>query len=313
MSANKRTVSFIYPSLIFLSLSGCLSKTPETQGKNICAYSQNLKTQEAWLVLEWSGRPAILASGFLVDKEKGIFMTAEHFTEGVHGFFGKIKIFFNCKIYEGEVLALPPIRDAALIHITGNFNPAGFPEPYPLFTAPPKVGDKVYVRGFHPHPFLLADSLNARGAVPINVLIDYYKIVMIDVQKKTEIVFENLEGEILDLSQQIPVRSNDATPTLSEKIRDATMVYFSVATRFNHMISFGGLSGGPVLNERGELIGIVTAEAPLRFEYDDRGSLKSPKDTDSTFQSGRFIKDRISITPIESIRELFAKIEELKE
>ena len=100
-------------SLLFISCPAKKESPPPV-------YRQGFKASIAWLTIEWNGRPEIMASGFLINKEKGVFITARHFTDETRKLFGGIKIFFNGKVYDGEILAVPPIRDAALVRIAGS-------------------------------------------------------------------------------------------------------------------------------------------------------------------------------------------------
>jgi len=93
------------------------------------SFPQDFKSTGAYLVLEWnSKKPFIMASGSLVNREKGIFLTAKHFSDAF-GLLGVdyCKVFFNGKVYKAVLVKVPPIRDAALIKLASSFSVKDFP------------------------------------------------------------------------------------------------------------------------------------------------------------------------------------------
>ena len=56
-----------------LSLSCKVDSRPT--GNSGKTYAQNIKTDIAWIVLEWNGQPYGYGSGFLINREEGTFYT----------------------------------------------------------------------------------------------------------------------------------------------------------------------------------------------------------------------------------------------
>jgi len=304
----KKTSAAIVALLSFL-LSSC-DRLPK-ENKN---YFQDFSEPVAWLVIEGNGYPLIMASGFLVNREKGIIMTAKHFTDELPQFGGdRCKAFLNGKVYEVQLLKAPALRDAVLLRIRDKFNPADLPEPYPLAKERVAVHDKVFLRGFHPHPRWLTDFNKNKGVFDkiVPVLRDYYQIIMRDSTRLQEIVFEDIEGNVAKIDAKILVgtgEEGEVTPL--DKLKSEANLYVKIVMRRNHGFSFAGLSGGPIVNSRGELVGILTAARAVRFKIDPEGFLVNTEDDLSV--RGQLIARTVQMTPIVFLRDLFLYADEIK-
>lgn len=275
-------------------------------------YPQNFSTPDALLADEWARKWKSLGSASLVNRDDGIFLSAKHVTDVFMGDAVELgsnecKIFFISKVYNCEVMRVPPLRDAVLVRIKGIFNSSDFPEPYPIATTPVKVGDKVFVEGFHPHPLIVTKS-NAEdgfGDVTVPILKNYYEFRTADPMLDMEIVYDSLEATVVKLNVHIRVKdhSGQIDHSVMAQMRFQTNYYFQIKTARNHKFSFAGLSGGEVvrLNKDGrpEVVGIVTAEPPVRMEYDKKGQGLHPDKP-----SRVVVADTIMITPIDSIKDL---------
>jgi hypothetical protein len=260
-------------------------------------YPSELKSTVAYLVLEMNDQPAIMASGYLVNKEKGIFINAKHFTDE----FGKFgpdycKLFFNGKVYRAEIIKVPPLRDASLLKIVSDFDPADFPDPLPFAKEMPKLGEKVHILGFHPHVYNIREQNAKEGFADrvIPIFRTYYDVVMKDKSKETEVVFDDLIG-----TRVSPV-SDVVDETLLTYENDS---FIKLQMDRDHKFSFGGLSGGLATNSRGEIVGVITAQDPFRFEFDENGYFMLPNgDIAATVKKHKF--DIVYVTPSSSLQDL---------
>lgn len=211
-------------------------------------YPDNLKVPVALFVKERNNSIQFgsMASGFLIDKEEGLFCSAKHFVGLEED--TSYKLFFNGKVYNISILNMPAIKDFFIAKIDGDFNPNEFPDPYPIGPEP-KKGDKVFVQGIHLHPIRLQDNLPV-----IKILQDYYG--MEGEVNKQEFVFESLAAEVVDIDKVIDISKIGG----QEKIHSAFARFIGLKTDKDHKFSFAGLSGGPVINEKKELVGIVSFE-----------------------------------------------------
>ena len=304
MDFPKRAFCFVFLTFLFSGCDGDSSKKRHT------VFRQSITLPVAWLVIEWNGRPDVMASGFLVDKEKGVFVTAKHFTDALDDLFpDEVKVFFNGKVYSASLAGLAGLRDAALLKLEEPFDPADFPEPYRIADEPVSVGDTVFIQGFHSHPLWLstANKNNGRPDRMVFVLDDYYHVVMLDPTKKINVVFDNLKAVVLRLDTKHQIGKPGSGQSYLNRIRNEVNTYTDVRTKHNHVISFGGLSGGAATNKDGELTGIITAEAPQRFEFDPKGRLLTPR---GFLIRGKLVRDEISVTPIAEIKDLLRRIHE---
>jgi len=262
-------------------------------------YNQPLVTETAFMVIERGGLPMIMASGSLENKEEGLFSTAKHFTDELNAMgINRFKIFFNSKIYDAELARVSYLHDATLVRIVSPFSPENFMDPRPIATERPKIGQKVYLKGFHPHPFRIRQENEAEGFpdTVMDVLTDYYGVVMFDPRKETQIVFDNLEGEVIPY---------DPNPLVSNAKEYENEGFIKVRMARDHKFSFGGLSGGMVMDETGEVVGIITAQDIYRFEFDERGRFVDPDENVGVkVVTGQFF-DTIYVTPMDSISDLY--------
>lgn len=222
-------------------------------------YPQSIKVREALLIRERNGEPMIIASAFLISRARGLFASAKHFIGSESD--GQCKIFFNGRVYDGALLRLPPVTDIAIIRIEGGYDMTSFPEPYPIANEV-KVNDEVFIRGFHPH-----DKELQTGKTIIPILRLYYGLL----GKREEFVYDDLEGRIVNVANTV---QNKKIGGSSEILSEVSNTYFKLNTRRDHQMSFAGLSGGPTVNERGELVGINSFQEEARIEENARGMLE---------------------------------------
>ncbi len=218
-------------------------------------YKQDFKIKEALFVKERNGAPYAMGTAFLIDKERGLFASAKHV--GIQA-RDVCKIFFNGRVYNAFLLKLPPITDVGIIKIDGPFDPSDFPEPY-KFASKINKGDKTFTRGIHPHPKKYQD---AGRLLPL--MRGYYFILGRD----GEFVYDNLEGEISDLDKRI---ENKKIGGSSKMLADVTSSYIELKMKKDHHFSFGGLSGGPTVNDREEVVGINSSEVGGYLEITEDG------------------------------------------
>jgi len=300
LNASKRLIVlsfclFVISSVLFLSCS----KKIETDSKKVRTYRQDFKSDVAWVVSEWNGQPGGYGSAFLVDKDLGVFYTNKH-VSGLFNNYGKgsHKLFFCGRIYGVEVIKVHPLRDAALIRITDLFDSSEFPEPASFSLGKIKKGEKIYLEGFHPHPYLLilANKVGGYGQMIVPIWKDYYNLDSKDLNKKTEVVFEKIPGTVIEVSETVEFeKSRDVI----DKAREIVNTYVIVKTERDHLFSFGGLSGTVVRNGKGETVGIVTVE---KDNYEEE-----KKDSELKKDEPKYVKkvfNLIGFTPIESVAHL---------
>ena len=100
-------------AVTIMLVSGCGPSRMSSACQNSDRYPQSFTAKEALFIRERNCSPHILASAFLIDRERGLFASAKHFV-GSEG-DGESKIFFNGRIYDGFLVRLPPITDIAII------------------------------------------------------------------------------------------------------------------------------------------------------------------------------------------------------
>lgn len=284
-------------SAIFV-MFGC-GPTPERNVyRDEMRYPQDFVVSEAFLTLEWRDKPKVMASGFLISREHGIFMTAKHFTDAI-GSYGPdhCKLFFNGRVYNAVLLRVPPVRDAALLKITSPFNPADFPEPMPLAGEEPKIGEKIFFRGFHPHVYDVRQYNATRGQIDkvVDIFSTFYSVRMLDTSKESQVVFDNLEAHRVKPGD-LMVEDPDALHYENDR-------YIKVRSVRDHLFSFGGLSGGAAINEKGQVVGVNTAQDIYRFEFEGDWFKVDPSGTEARMVK-RQMYDTLYITPIQSVAEL---------
>lgn len=303
----------IVPLLFLFAIFACDSPPNENIYRRDGNYPSGVNVPVAFLVSEWAGKPRILASGWLVDGSDGMLFSAKHFTDAfmkntVEFGANECKVFLGGKVYSCVVVQLPPLRDAVIIKMLGSFNRAELPKPYKISKTKTKPGDKVFIQGFHPHPAEVTKSNLVDGLKDIEVPImdKFYEIRDAELKNQQEVVFDNLKGKVVKPDPNAilnnPLFTDDRKGDLLVYENDS---YIKVLTIRDHKFSFGGLSGGVVLNENGEAIGVVTAQDIYRFEYDKDGFLINPSkhSTSLTIKKQNF--DIMYITPIESVMELY--------
>lgn len=265
-SLGDRMKSFILA--IFLTVfsaflfSGCgPSEEENALYRKVSRYRQNFTTSSALLIRERNGFPLILASAFLIDKQRGLFVSAKHFVGNESA--GNCRIFFNGAVYNGFLLAVPAITDLAVIKIADIFAVENFPEPR-RWAESIQRGDKIFVEGIHPHP----QSFQAgREIVPI--FSEFYGLT----GKGEEFVFERLAGEVVELSREI---ANKNIKDTNEILSGVSSRFIMVRTMQDHRFSFSGLSGGPTVNERDEIIGINSVEDQAFLEISKGEAIYHP-------------------------------------
>lgn len=232
---------------------------------------QDLVTQTAFLAMEIDGKlkydfqgnleDGAYASGFLISKKRGLFKTAYHFTErlGENG-LDWCRLFINGRVYRAGLYRASASRDSAVLKILDKFNKADFPEPLVFTKEKPEIGDKVFIEGYHPHPYYvrLKDEESGKKFQLIPLLKNYYQTVKVDVDDYTEIIYEVLEASVVEADK--PLADIKKKYKIKEiNLEDKIQTYHVVKTDNDHFFSFGGLSGTLIRNDRNEVIGEVTA------------------------------------------------------
>lgn len=267
-------------------------------------YPQNFVSPIAFFALEWGGLPHILASGFLVSKKSGYFMTARHFTDCFFDLgLKECRVFFGGRVYEASVLRVSPLQDAALLKITSPFNPDDFPDPLLPADRPPKKGEQVTIAGFHIHPFLIRETNKQENAgdILVPIIRNYYGLKTMDSTREFETVYETLEAKVLTTDKRVRIQPESEIDWKAlEQLRYGAGYFIEVRTARNHKFSFAGLSGTSVVNKRGECVGIVTAGPLPRLEYDPSGNISS-YDTPEEF---KIVADILDLTPIQAVLDL---------
>ena len=229
------------------------------------AYTQDFETPVGSIVVTWGNDIKGNASAFLVNRKKGIFMTADHVVDAMRKYSkSTAPLFFNGNVYTITVIKVLPLDDVALVQVTCSFDSVRSPEPFPLASAEVRIGDSLFVMGIHKHPHSIR-AFNAKRGVADRVLpiiAEYFGIVMADPTRESEMVFDSLASVVGGLGIHAPSMDPANSPGADalEVMRDTSNAYIWTRTVRDHKFSFGGLSGGPVLNARGELVGVVTKE-----------------------------------------------------
>lgn len=205
--------------------------------------SGECKEPVAAVVIERNGRfdvAAATGSAFLIEpKEAGIFGTADHVVE----LDVEYKLFFCGKVYKARRVLDPGVSDVGFLKITDEFDPSIFPKPYEIAESA-QVGEQVFIRGIHVHPEKLQ-----KEKVIHQIVREYYGLV-----STAEFVYDDLSAMITD--KEVLTPNSSFKEFESAELRDVVLKNFSVRAIHDHIISFGGLSGGPTVNRRRQIVGI---------------------------------------------------------
>ena len=154
----------------------------------------------------------------------------------------------------------------------------------------------MYIEGFHPHPYWLREIDKSDGSpdTVVNILSDYYHILMFDLTKEEQIVYHDLEGMVVP---------HDPNPLSRDMLMYENDSFIKVRMKRDHKYTFGGLSGGMAKNEKGEVVGIITAQDIYRFEFDDDGMLIP--NVGVVVEVKNQLYDTVYITPIDLLSDLY--------
>jgi len=279
--------------IVILFLSAC--DPPSYKEERYPFFPQGFSEPVAFVAVEWNNRKLIgTGSAFLIDREKGLMLTAKHVSD-VYKEYGSdvADSFINTHVYDHFILRVPPLRDASLVKLI-DFDPKDLPDPYPISQKRVAVGDTLYVRGYHRHrnEFI---KMNEEAGFPDNqvpIIEKYYKNFgrSLDLQEG-EIVYHNIKVRVEALEAKIDLNQEGE---LFYKEKNDTNTYIQVKTERDHLFSFGGLSGGVVVNTDNEIVGAITAEQPGFEEIPWEGP----------FQLMKKKYETIYVTPIWDIQEL---------
>lgn len=210
----------------------------------------------AAVVIERNGRfdvAAKMGSAFLRNKERGLFATARH----VIDLDVTYKLYFCGKVYKARRILDAGVTDVGFLGITDYFDPADFPEPYPIGDVS-KAGDSVFARGIHMHRESLQKDKIIHRITEMYYGIKETEIVNGKFEKK-EFVYDDLPAKVLgeDALVALIKKPEMNAENLDYLIKNQPTL---IETRDDHKISFGGLSGGPTVNARGEIVGVNVVE-----------------------------------------------------
>lgn len=293
-------------------------------------YPSSLNVPVALLVAEWGGKPRVMGSAWLIDGGSGALFSAKHVTDAlidniVEFGANECKVFLNGKVYFCIVIQVQPLQDAVVLKILGPINQAPeessnsvlirqkilseLPTPYKISATKLKVGDKVFIQGFHPHPYKIMKSNMTDGLkeLIVPILQTFYELREADPLRQREIVFDSLEAMVVGINDRIKIDQQGSDS--GENLKFQKNEYVRVVTTRNHKFSFAGLSGGAVIkiNDQGvaEAVGIVTAEKPERLKYNKKGQLEGKPVVE-------IISDTILVTPIYLAKDLYDYARQVK-
>lgn len=316
---NKKSLQAFLLLMCFVFIFSCRPNKDDTNAdKSLRTYPcpQGLKTDIAWIVLEWNGKPRYggYGSGFLIDKKKGAFYTNKHVSDVFNALGkGSHKIFFNCGVYNAKIIRIAPLADAALVQITDRFNFSSFPDPAPLAKEKVKIGDRVFIGGFHPHPYAIRESNRFEegyNELLVPIYKEYYRTKIYyngrrtsDLNDEMEVVFEKIEGKIVALNltwEDVMKRKgkNATADSFIKSLGNKINLFYEIRLFKDHKFPFEGLSGSSVRNSRGEIVGITTRQDVDRYEY-DKEELERKGFTDA-----KQLWDTVYIIPVESVANL---------
>ncbi len=273
----------LFALVIFTSFACGPPSDHRTKNQKTASYpiEGNFREPIAPVVIDRNGRFDVAArtgSAFLLNKEQGIFGTAKHVVGEIdtkHNageFEAKYKLFFCGHVYIAERVLDTGVTDISFLRITSKFNPNDFPEPYRIAESM-GVGEDVFVRGIHMHPTELQ-----KDKVVHRIVRDYYGITA-PKEKEREFVYDNLPAIIVDkevLRRGDSVKNDDQNSPNALVQKD-----YGLKTKQDHKISFGGLSGGPTVNLKNEVVGINVVESGNEGDYvlDEKGINYRPRVT----------------------------------
>lgn len=313
---SQAVVSFMLALSFWILTVSCKPPPVENVYRKESRFPDGIKASVALLTGEWAGKVRFIGSAWLIEGSRGGLFTAKHV---IDSFFGKqislggreCKIFLNSRVYDCVVDRIAPLRDAAVLRIADQFNAAELPRPYRIASEQIKVGDEVFVMGFHLHPQEITEANEKEGfrdtIVPI--FRTFYEQRFGNQCGVSEIVFDVLKAKVVRINERVIVDKEQMDDPLG-KLKHLVNMYFRVVTERNHKFSFGGLSGGVAvrLNENGEpeAVGIITAEKPVELEYDEEGNLISPCGVSP------MVADTLVATPIESVADLVVYAKQMR-
>src|SRR3989344_1721514 len=221
---------FVVMALFALFFLACDSRPTKTEKPNTYPHPKDLRTDIAWIVIEWNGKPKYggYGSGFLADKHSGSFYTNKHVSD-----------------------------------MFDSFGSSEFPDPAPVAKEKVKKGDKVFVEGFHPHHYFFRESNRIEGGYNeklVPIFKEYYNIDTKDLVREREVVFERISGVVVETDASVFLNQSGSSGSVVNRAREMANKYFMVKTDRDHKFSFGGLSGTAVKNIKGEIVGILTVE-----------------------------------------------------
>ena len=301
---TRMACGFVVMALFALFFLACDSRPTKTEKPNTYPHPKDLRTDIAWIVIEWNGKPKYggYGSGFLADKHSGSFYTNKHVSD-MFDSLGKSsqKIFFNGKVYNLAVVKVPALRDAAIVQITDSFDSSEFPDPAPIAKEKVKKGDKVFVEGFHPHPYFSRVSNRVEGGYNeklVPIFKEYYNMGTKNLEKEVEVVFESFTGVVTKTDAL--VNFDESSPGVIGRAREIANTYVMIKAEKDHKLSFGGLSGTAVRNMKGEVIGIFTLAQKKELEADKEEINQNP---DGPIYLKKVYRT-FGFTPIESVSNL---------
>ena len=203
-----------------------------------------LNVPVAFLVNEWGGKARVMASGWMIDGADGFLFSAKHFTDTFMNDVIELgskecKVFLAGRVYDCIVVQVPPLRDAVVLKMVDLSDPSKLPKPYKIHGNKLRVGDTVFIQGFHPHPPEITKSNMADGVkdLVIPILRNFYEMRFANSSNMSEVVFDNLGARVVSLNSRIKINSEEPGPMADLRYKSNT--YISTITLRNHKFSFG--------------------------------------------------------------------------
>lgn len=297
--------------VLLVSISASCKPAPvENVYRKEGRFPDGVNAPVAPLAVEWAGKMRTMGSAWLIEGSRGKLFTATHV---VDGFFRRqvsmggreCKIFLDGRAYDCVVDRRAPLSDAAVLRIVSQYELAELPRPYKIALEEAKVGDEVFIMGFHPHPREITEANERDGFSDRTVPIfrTFYEQRFGNRCSASEVVFDVLKAKVVGINEPVDFGEEERKKDPLGELKYSVNMYFSVETERNHKVSFAGLSGGMAVrldkeSESWEVVGLITAENPLELEYDESGALISP-----CGKSG-VIADTLWVTPIAAVMDL---------